>query len=421
MAFAGEVVVAPMPTSQPNFRRSVYLIGAAHVLVIGAFIWWGLRDHETQKPDEAPTWLDPAAMAGAPDEPAPGAKGVRPVANEPLIEVLPDRPAAPPTPTPAQGAKGPPPTRLPEPESEIATRQATPTIAATPTPRPTPTPTPQPTRTPVPTPTIVVQATPHPTPTPTPHPTPHPTEKPTPKPAPKHTPKPTPKPTKKPKIAPARELTPPTDDEDEPEATPKKKVTTPKPKATPRATPTPKPLLADAPPKAAEPKSLETATDPEPNVKKGTRPDGNESESAEEIAVRAATRPNAGTPGAAGAAGPGGTARSGRGTSTTAKTAGGNKGADLGWYYSQIHERFYGQWNQPTSISTTERKLSAKLRIRIERDGTISSYEIARSSGLELMDESVLDAASRVKKIEPLPDSLAKSAPYTLSIDFELD
>ncbi len=66
MAPAGEEVVAPMPTSQPNFRRSVYLIAAAHVVVIGALIWWGIRDREAKKPNESPTWLDPAAMAGAP-------------------------------------------------------------------------------------------------------------------------------------------------------------------------------------------------------------------------------------------------------------------------------------------------------------------------------------------------------------------
>ena len=172
-------------------------------------------------------------------------------------------------------------------------------------------------------------------------------------------------------------------------------------------------MLAEAPPNPAGP-TPESGVD----VRKGTRPDGTENSAAEEIAVRPATRPDAGEPGAGG---PGGTAREGRGTSATAKSAGGNKGADVGWYYNLIHERFYGQWNQPTSISTTEKKYATKLRIRIERDGTVSHYEIARSSGLELMDQSVLDAASRVKKIEALPESLAKSAPFTLSIDFELD
>src|SRR5207253_6819580 len=97
-----------------------------------------------------------------------------------------------------------------------------------------------------------------------------------------------------------------------------------------------------------------------------------------------------------------------------------NGSSDFGWYHELIHDRFHSQWDQPTSIYSAETKFAATLKIRIERDGTISNASIVKSSGNPVMDESVLSAAARVKKIDPLPQGLSTSA-YEININFELD
>jgi TonB family protein len=86
-----------------------------------------------------------------------------------------------------------------------------------------------------------------------------------------------------------------------------------------------------------------------------------------------------------------------------------------------IHDSLYGQWDQPTSLYSEGHKFSCVLQIKIARDGTISDASITKSSGNPVMDESVLTAAKRTKKIAPLPDGLAKGDTYTINIAFELD
>ncbi len=405
-----------MSSSSPSFRRSLLLIGAAHLLAIGGLLFFAQCSQTKPPAKDEITWLDPAAAAGAPALPG-GARPDQRTAEEAALIIAPGT-----APKPAPGARATPTPRGGDPESDLASATPVPTIAATATPRPTrtPTPTPRPTRTPTPTPHTTAAPTLVPTPTRLPTPTAAPTPKPKVTP-PRPTAKPTPKPTKKPVPKPEED-----DEEDEPAPTAKPKATAspkasvaPKPSSTPRPKPSAPPALRpperDGAPEVREPRSLEGSGEPGPTVKKATRPDAGGGDG-DETPVRPAQRPGEG-----GANGPGGKATEGRGTSTTATAAGGNKGADVGWYHSMIHDRFYSQWNQPTSISTSENKYRAKLKLRIQRDGSIASYSISRSSGNELMDQSVLDAASRVKRIEPLPESLAKSGAYDVSIDFEMD
>ncbi len=61
------------------------------------------------------------------------------------------------------------------------------------------------------------------------------------------------------------------------------------------------------------------------------------------------------------------------------------------------------------------------MKIRIEKDGTISGAEIVKPSGNPVMDESVLAAAKRVAKIDPPPAALASGGGYTVNINFELE
>ena len=85
-----------------------------------------------------------------------------------------------------------------------------------------------------------------------------------------------------------------------------------------------------------------------------------------------------------------------------------------------LHDRFYSRWDQPTSIVTSTSKFSAIVKIRIEKDGTISDVSLASSSGNDVMDQSVMEAARRVTQVDPLPQGLGDGGPYEVKINFEL-
>ena len=211
-----------------------------------------------------------------------------------------------------------------------------------------------------PTPTPTATPTPTLTPTPTPKPTPKPTPRPTPRPTPKHTPKPSPSPKRKePKTTPEEK-----NSKTEEESERKKKVA-----------------------KSAPGKGTESTDKP---VKKATAADEGEGEE----------------PKAKGTGGSGGKAKGEGGAS------------EFGWYANMLHDRFYSEWVQPTSVVHTA-PLSVLLRIRIDRDGRISNYEIAKSSGNPVVDDSVTEAAARVKQVDPLPKGLGGDY-YDVNINFEL-
>ncbi len=60
------------------------------------------------------------------------------------------------------------------------------------------------------------------------------------------------------------------------------------------------------------------------------------------------------------------------------------------------------------------------LEIRISKDGSIFDYRVVRGSGNEILDRSVLEAAARVKQIDPLPPGLAQEGIYKIRVEFEL-
>ena len=133
-----------------------------------------------------------------------------------------------------------------------------------------------------------------------------------------------------------------------------------------------------------------------------------EKEESTEKSARKATA--AGTGGESKTAGSGGAGGKGKGE-------GGS--SEFGWYGSMLHDRFYSEWVQPTSVVHSA-KLSVLLRIRIQRDGRISDYSIATSSGNPVVDDSVTAAAARVKRVDPLPSGLGEDY-YDVNINFELE
>ncbi len=89
---------------------------------------------------------------------------------------------------------------------------------------------------------------------------------------------------------------------------------------------------------------------------------------------------------------------------------------DLAWYYSLIHQTLYQAWEQPGAVlpGTT-----ATARIRVARDGSVTSRELVRRSGNSAMDQSVLRALQAVTRLRPLPRDIP-GAHHDFTIEFEL-
>ncbi|HEY5704560.1 MAG TPA: TonB family protein [Terrimicrobiaceae bacterium] len=114
----------------------------------------------------------------------------------------------------------------------------------------------------------------------------------------------------------------------------------------------------------------------------------------------------------------GGAGQAGEGTA--GRPGGGGGSSQFGWYHELIHDRFYSQWDQPTSIFDSSKSFVCTLQIRIEPDGKISDVKVVKSSGNVVMDESVMAAAHRVPHIDALPAGLGGGGAYTVNINFEL-
>jgi TonB family protein len=86
-----------------------------------------------------------------------------------------------------------------------------------------------------------------------------------------------------------------------------------------------------------------------------------------------------------------------------------------------LHERFHSAWQQPTSVVASGTKMSAVAKIRIEKDGRVSRFELVRPSGNVVLDESVRAIAGRVVRVDPLPNGIGNGEFYDVTINFELD
>ncbi|HWN65160.1 MAG TPA: TonB C-terminal domain-containing protein [Candidatus Binatus sp.] len=175
--------------------------------------------------------------------------------------------------------------------------------------------------------------------------------------------------------------------------------TTPKPKATPKKT-----VLAKASPKSS------------PKVKPSLAESGEKEEPADANAEKKKIEKTAlvkkgaasNTVSQETSTGVGGRARSGDGTS------------EFGWYGNMLHDRFYSAWIQPTTSVTSGTKISTLVKVRIEKDGRVSNFEIIKPSENVVVNESVAAIAKRVTQVDPLPAGLGNGDYYDVKINFEL-
>jgi protein TonB len=194
-----------------------------------------------------------------------------------------------------------------------------------------------------------------------------------------------------------------------PSPTPKPTPTaTPKPKSTPAAKPkvTPKPIPKPTPKKIllakATPKPL-------PKTKSSSTKSSEKSERNEKsLTVKTATASQSGG-GQAGSAGKDGSA------------GGGSSASEFGWYGNMLHDRFYSAWIQPTTSVPSGSKISTLVKVRIEKDGRVSKFEIIKPSANVVVTESVATIGKQVTEVDAPPAGLIKSDHYDVKINFELN
>ena len=95
--------------------------------------------------------------------------------------------------------------------------------------------------------------------------------------------------------------------------------------------------------------------------------------------------------------------------------------ANASWYGNMLHDRFYREWEQPTTVVASGAKLSALAKIRIEKDGRISDFKIVRSSGNVVVDESVEAVGKKVTRVDALPAGIGSGGHYDVNINFALN
>jgi TonB family protein len=196
-----------------------------------------------------------------------------------------------------------------------------------------------------------------------------------------------------------------------PTATPKPTATAtplPKPSATPavRAKTTPKPI-----PKPTPKQTLMAKASPKPATKPKSSPPKANAKSEKKHKIVLAKKDSASQSGStqSGSTGKAGTA------------GGGSSGSEFGWYGNMLHDRFYSAWIQPTTNVPSGAKISTLVTVRIEKDGRVSKFEIAKPSANATVNESVAAVAKQISQVDPPPTGLIKGDHYDVKINFELN
>ena len=108
-------------------------------------------------------------------------------------------------------------------------------------------------------------------------------------------------------------------------------------------------------------------------------------------------------------------------TGKAASPSGGSDESEFGWYGNMLHDRFYSAWIQPTTNVPSDARISTLVNVRIEKDGRVSKFEIAKPSENATVNESVAAVAKQVSQVDPPPTGLINGDHYDVKINFELN
>lgn len=93
-------------------------------------------------------------------------------------------------------------------------------------------------------------------------------------------------------------------------------------------------------------------------------------------------------------------------------------GSELSWYNGAVASALYNNWRQP-GVSSAE-PLKVVVRFEILRDGTVRGLQLAESSGVGILDRSVLRAVTNASPLPPIPRTWS-GASITARYLFELN
>lgn len=108
-------------------------------------------------------------------------------------------------------------------------------------------------------------------------------------------------------------------------------------------------------------------------------------------------------------------------TDKASSTGAGSSGSEFGWYGDMLHDRFYRAWIQPTSTIASGTRISTLVKIRIEKDGRVSKFELIKPSQNAVVNESVAVVARQITQVDPPPTGLIHGEHYDVKINFELN
>jgi outer membrane biosynthesis protein TonB len=188
-----------------------------------------------------------------------------------------------------------------------------------------------------------------------------------------------------------------------------KPVFTPKTVATPatKAKPTPKAMRKTVLAKTSKPSAHSKSSVPE-SKREQTGASNEKTKSAKAVGAKTKSSSDSGS-GKTGSASKGGSA------------GGGSNASEFGWYGNMLHDRFYSAWTQPTTTVSSGTKISTLVKVRIEKDGHVSGFEIIKPSENVVVNESVAAIAKRVTEVDAPPAGLIKGDHYEVKINFELN
>ena len=201
----------------------------------------------------------------------------------------------------------------------------------------------------------------------------------------------------------------PSPSEKESEATPadlKSDIQLPTPTPAPTATPVRKPSVTPTPVPKTSPKPVAKPTPKKPVVKATPSP----KKQATPAESKKPTETSTNQP-----------EQKSDATDSNGPANGATRASEFAWYGRMLHDRFHNEWQQPTTIVATGAKMTAVVKIRIEKDGRVSSFTIVKPSGNVVVDESVAAIAKRVTQVDPLPKGLVSGDYYEVKINFELN
>jgi outer membrane biosynthesis protein TonB len=194
---------------------------------------------------------------------------------------------------------------------------------------------------------------------------------------------------------------------------------TPRPTATPRLEAketqktTPKPKLKATPKKAV---LAEASPKPSPKAKPSSTKSAEKAKKADakaekkKVAKTALAKDKSSSQ----------TAKEKTGSANEGSDSGGSSESGFGWYGNMLHDRFYSAWIQPTTNLPSGAKISTLVKVRIEKDGRVSEFEIIKPSENVVVNESVAVTAKRVTHVDPPPAGLGNGDHYDVNINFEL-